>query len=246
MENASKALLMAGGILIAIIIIGLLLLMVNQIGSYQKSQDSNKKDSQLAEFNLDFERYTDDKGIKGTDIISLINKVIDYNKKARTGGVANSVDYNIKMSIEISGLTNGPKSFIRKYPVAEQGVQSLFSSDSLVINETNQNKSFKEMISSYSEFENTYTLSVMNSLASNYNEIKNKMEELNIRVGTSKYNELIEEFTGRNISNPPNLQQISQYKQYSEFKSATFKTNTDKETVYENGQIKELYFKFIK
>lgn len=239
MENASKALLMAGGILIAIIIIGLLLIMVNQIGSYQKSQDSNKKDSQLAEFNLDFERYTDDKGIKGTDIISLINKVIDYNRKAKTGGIVNSVDYNIKMSITVSGLNN----FMNKYPV-EQGVQSLFNSDLLVIDENNQNNSFKKMISEYSKYENDYTLSVMNSLASSYNEIKDKMEELNIRVGTSKYNELIKEFTGRNISSPPDLQQISQYKQYSEFKSATFKS--DRNIVYENGQVKELYFKFSK
>ena len=57
MENASKALVMAGGILIAILVIGALLLMINQIGSYEKTQTVNVKDSQLAQFNYDFERY---------------------------------------------------------------------------------------------------------------------------------------------------------------------------------------------
>ena len=57
MENASKALLMAGGVLIALLIISALILMFNQIGDYEKAQDASKKDSQLAEFNKDFERY---------------------------------------------------------------------------------------------------------------------------------------------------------------------------------------------
>ena len=54
MENASKALLIAGGILIALIIISLLVVMFTQIGDYQKSQSSGSKESQLAEFNRDF------------------------------------------------------------------------------------------------------------------------------------------------------------------------------------------------
>ena len=81
MENASKALLMAGGILIAILIIGALLLMVTQIGDYQKTKDSGAKATQIAKFNSDFERYLDDKGIKGTDIVSLINKIAEKKTK---------------------------------------------------------------------------------------------------------------------------------------------------------------------
>ena len=56
MENASKALLMAGGILITLIIISAFVLMFNQIGDYEKAQSSNEKELQLAKFNLDFER----------------------------------------------------------------------------------------------------------------------------------------------------------------------------------------------
>lgn len=115
MENASKALIMAGGILIALLIIGALLLMINQLGSYSRSQDDNVKTSQLADFNLDFERYCDDKGIKGTDIISLINKISDYNDKADKGGVNNSVDYTIKMSITIKDLGGFNEKFASNF-----------------------------------------------------------------------------------------------------------------------------------
>ena len=57
MENASKALTMAGGILIALLIIGALILMVNQIGDYEKGQNNNDKNSELASFNKTFEKY---------------------------------------------------------------------------------------------------------------------------------------------------------------------------------------------
>lgn len=104
MENASKALLMAGGMLIALLIIGALVLMFNQIGDYEKGNQGMKKTSEIAEFNIDFERYLDDKGITGADVISLINKISDYNNKAKKGGVTNSIDYSVKMSITISDI----------------------------------------------------------------------------------------------------------------------------------------------
>ena len=105
MENASKALLMAGGILISLIIIGALLLMFNQLGTFQKSQTSSEKDSQLATFNQDFARYADETSLKGVDIISLANKVVDYNKKS---GITNSVNYDqkITLNVDLNGFSS--------------------------------------------------------------------------------------------------------------------------------------------
>lgn len=243
MENASKALIIVAGMLIALLVIGALLFMFNQIGEYGKTQDNNVKYSQLADFNTDFERYCDDKGIKGTDIISLINKIIDYNTKAKNGGVNNSVDYNIKMSITVSNLT-GANGFETKYPVSD-GADSLFKdvrNGILTINESNQNKSFKQMITTYSSYENTYTLSVMSKLSSSYDAIKNEMQEQGISSGSSKYKELIKRYTGIDAANVPTLKEINQYRQYSEFKRATF--SVAKEPEYKNGQIKALFFEF--
>lgn len=81
MENASKALLMAGSVLIAIIIISCLVLMINNLTSYQKTVTSNDETSQITEFNNQFTKYITGNTIRGNELISLMNKVVDYNKR---------------------------------------------------------------------------------------------------------------------------------------------------------------------
>ena len=112
MENASKALLMAGGILIALLVIGSVLLMFNQIGNYRKANTDSEKSAQLANFNKDFVRYADGEQIKGVDVISLANKIVDYNQKK---GVANSVDYDKKITLKINLAPSASSNFITKY-----------------------------------------------------------------------------------------------------------------------------------
>ena len=98
MENAAKALLIAGGILISIIIISLFLTMYNRMSSFQKKQESEKEFAQISTFNSGFEAYNK-KVMYGTDIISLMNKAIENNKtKSASTGDYNFV--NIKLSIK--------------------------------------------------------------------------------------------------------------------------------------------------
>lgn len=80
MENASKALLIAGGVLIALLIIALLVYSFGSMGSYFKQEESTQKAEQLADFNNQFESYNR-KLLRGVDVISIINKVLDNNKK---------------------------------------------------------------------------------------------------------------------------------------------------------------------
>lgn len=237
MENASKALLMAGGILITLIIISAFVLMFNQIGDYEKAQSSNEKELQLAKFNLDFERYTDDNGIKGIDIISLINKVIDYNKKAENSVTANSVDYNIKMSITASGLEN----FNKKYAYdKEKDTDSLFPQDSYTFTNTNE---LKKMLDSFSANEGILGIDNLKILSSVYDSSKNKSE--NIKNIKNKLMEIDSNtYKNWNGTTEPTLETIKKYRQYSEFKTSTFVISQN--PVYENGQIKDLYFKFSK
>ena len=72
MENASKALLMAAGVLIALIIIGALLLMFNNLSNYQETNTQNTRESQIVEFNKQFETY-DRNDVRGNELISLTN-----------------------------------------------------------------------------------------------------------------------------------------------------------------------------
>ena len=48
MENATRALTMAGGILIALMILGALFLMFNNLSSYQNQNDTSTKSTQIA------------------------------------------------------------------------------------------------------------------------------------------------------------------------------------------------------
>ena len=80
MENASKALLMAGGMLIAVLTIALVVYVFNVISSNYKTQDDIELVEQITAFNQEYESYNR-KLLRGTDIISLCNKAIDNNEK---------------------------------------------------------------------------------------------------------------------------------------------------------------------
>lgn len=238
MENASKALLIAGGMLIALLVIGALVLMFNQIGDYEKAQSSNKKVSQVAEFNKEFIKYTYD-DIKGYELISLINKAIDFNgKKGTIKETANSVDYNKIITINVNNI-NG---FISKYGVS--GKASLFKQDKYATKSSND--LLPQAISKFSSLESTYSLGVMSKLSANYDSIKtykdmkkqNKSDdEIKISGGKS-----IKEITGRDIN--ISLEDIEKYREYSEFKSSTF--TTDGDIVYDGEQVVGFSFKFVK
>ena len=85
MENASKALLMAGEVLISIIIISALLLMFNGVSSYQQVSKQNEKEAEVIQFNNNYEAYNR-KDLRGNDVYTLINRIVDYNRRRSTEG----------------------------------------------------------------------------------------------------------------------------------------------------------------
>lgn len=85
MENASKALLIAGGILLSIIVLTLFMLMVNSLTDYQQQETQTQKQADIISFNNQYAGYMRD-DVSGTDILSLINKVVYYNKTKSTAG----------------------------------------------------------------------------------------------------------------------------------------------------------------
>lgn len=76
MENASKALLMAGGILIAILIIAVLIRTYNNISIFQKTKLSEEEEQQLIAFNEQYTKYLG-QYVYGTEVITVINKALD-------------------------------------------------------------------------------------------------------------------------------------------------------------------------
>ena len=79
MENASKALIMAGGILIALLVISLLVFFYNNVVDVQRINQSNEDVEAVKEFNKKYEVYS--RNIYGSEILSLANMVDDYNSR---------------------------------------------------------------------------------------------------------------------------------------------------------------------
>lgn len=81
MENASKALLMAGGILIAVLIIALLVRSFTSVSIFQKAKLSEEEQAQLVAFNEQYTKYLG-QYVYGTEVITVINKSL--NDKSHT------------------------------------------------------------------------------------------------------------------------------------------------------------------
>lgn len=79
MENASKALIIAGGMLIAIILISMFLMMYNKMASIEKAKQEKTMLEQIESFNAGYESYNK-KMMYGADVVTLRNKVNEYNR----------------------------------------------------------------------------------------------------------------------------------------------------------------------
>ncbi len=80
MENVSKALQIAGGVLIALIILSLVVYAFKQFGILPQQEAESMSTEQLAKFNSEFEVYNKSR-MYGVDVISCLNKVQNYNDK---------------------------------------------------------------------------------------------------------------------------------------------------------------------
>lgn len=80
MENATKALIIAGGMLIAMLIAGLLVLGFNQIRSMRQEQADQEALQEILDFNERFEAYNRTT-VRGYQMISLANLVYDTNSR---------------------------------------------------------------------------------------------------------------------------------------------------------------------
>ena len=78
MENASKALIIAGAILISIVLISLGIIVINNTQSTVK--DANMDEQEIATFNAKFENYEGNK-VSGAKVNALLDIIIQSNIK---------------------------------------------------------------------------------------------------------------------------------------------------------------------
>ena len=164
MENASKALIMAGGILIALLVIGALMLMFNNLSSYQETNQQADVESNIVEFNKEFVGY-ERNNVTGIELISISNKIENYKEmKSQDTNYAN-------MKVNINGLTllnKNIKDGTRLLSVTStvRGLESKYGISKL-----------KQVISNKSNIENG-TKKLEDILGTNDNNVMNNIDNL--------------------------------------------------------------------
>ncbi len=218
MENASKALLMAGSVLIALLILGALLLMFNNLSSYQKIGEQDTREAQVIEFNNQFTSYLRD-DVRGSDIVSLMNRVVDYNTRK-----GNHTEGFKKMKIEITGIDVRNLLMYDK-DQDEQIIKTQYNQDNI-----------NELLTIVKGLEDRYQAKYITALASNISKVMTSQEEA-------------QKILPKNINTYPGgypqiKKDTAKYYQYSQFKRLHFNCDTSA-TKYDtsSGRITELKFK---
>ena len=105
MENASKALIMAGSILISIMVITLLVMGYNNLTETMSAKNDEDAVEQVTQFNKQYDVYYRN-NLYGSDILSLANKVDDYNERqSKEQGYA-KLDMEVTFTKSINAYNN--------------------------------------------------------------------------------------------------------------------------------------------
>ena len=127
MENAAKALIIAGGILIAIMTLSLIVYASTSATRIEQARNEKKLAEELAKFNKEYESYHKDR-LYGVDVITVMNKAIEHNTKMQASNIGDPYYINIvfltnedfKNEIAISVINAGTKDIIREdYDIRE-------------------------------------------------------------------------------------------------------------------------------
>lgn len=226
MENASKALLMAGGILTTLIIIGLLLLTFNRIGAYRQANSDSQKTTRIADFNNEFLKYIEDGKIEGSDLITLANKIIDFNKK---NGTLNYINYDFKMKLTVGNIAN----FRSRYGYTNRA-QAFFSENQYTIEDKSSNSHSTKKESQLEDNINLFNgvdKGILKRLSGAYNPDKSDIDN------KKAIKDVYEDWDEIN----PTYKLIKNYKEYSEFMASRFKLIN---VTYNEGQLQSLSFNF--
>lgn len=100
MENASKALIMAGSVFIALIIIGILIVFFNNLSNLQRMEEEGLTVEQAAEFNKQYTVY--ERNIYGSEILSIANKIADYNLRESENKGYMKIELNVQISKDMN------------------------------------------------------------------------------------------------------------------------------------------------
>lgn len=251
MENITKALIIAAGIMIAIMIVSLIVVFWNQISGYYAEQHNSQIIEQNTKFNAQFENYNKQE-IRGNELISAMNKVINYNTS-----IADMEGYDrVVMVVSFMAVPTRPiiikniNSF--KYNEADDSIfgNSIYTYPCSISNEKDDS-SLKKITQFAGNLtaETGLTEEQLQKLSAQISSIvidENKEIDKNTRyvklkniLGTSKANEVNGNQTKMNTI----IDATKQYYQYTQLKRAMFECLEVKYNTTENGRVNKITFR---
>ena len=107
MENASKALIMAGGVLIGVLIISLAVYLFVSFGQTSAEINSQNAQKQISQFNSHFTSYEGNNQLTIHDVITVTNFAIENNKY-----YDNDTNYIVEVIWDDINVTDASNSYI--------------------------------------------------------------------------------------------------------------------------------------
>ena len=139
MENAAKALTIAGGVLIAVMLAVLVTYVFTHWGNSQKMQQEDAEVQKVSDFNKSYLSY--EKVLYGSELLGLVNKMTDYNK-------SDDVNYNgyktMSLSMKINELSGSTDNLFSKGTYTLSQINTTIQK---VTNESTNNSAFKGKVS---------------------------------------------------------------------------------------------------
>lgn len=243
MENASKALIMAGSVLIALMIIGALILTFSNLTAYQETNTRSTRSTQMAEFNSQYETYNR-KDVRGSDLYSLLNKAIDYNRRESSAGT-NWADKGQEIAYEPMVIEF---TIDKSELVAPDGASRLFTTNTYTVS-GKSNDFGNKVKDEIDDLEGEYGQSSLTNLTTNLTKIfiddsstSQEKDEAVQNFNSASKKKTVSDF--KEINEKSQIRQdVYMYYEYIQFKRAHFdceKVEYNNET----GRITKMTFKF--
>lgn len=132
MENASQALIIAGGILIAIMVLSVGVYLFVNYSKVSESYGQVQENKEINKFNTNFTKFKDRENITAQEIVTLKNFVANYNKQ---NGAEVEVDYK--------DMTMKDAEFMKMYSVNDNGEIIYFKCTGITYENNGKVKSIK-------------------------------------------------------------------------------------------------------
>lgn len=231
MENASKALIMAGSVLLAILVIGLLVIGYQELSRLEQTKEDSEYLSKVDEYLLRFEQFNRDEEnpLYGSELLSLANLQEDYNlSEARI-----DVGYEkVKITVEIKETVDEEYFQAGKYDMEE------------IVKQKDELLKQREKYESTSDSKYTYNgKSVRYYSKRSYREIAN---DFDIDIPSDWGNDLISEELLINDKTKKLMQDIENYNNiitiYNQFRTGKKFYCSDSEYDRYNGRLTSMTF----